>query len=325
MSRICQSYMPMITRTLFHLAVLCTSLRCGASLWHIMKCIYLCIARSTAEVTHIVQASRVPQAPRYRITGEISISSSLRLPYTVSEVRLALYGKEQDPIQSEPIGYLNVTCPTVGGQILVPPALFDSQAAVIRCTFDLPEPTTGELTAAAQLMVEARTALSSIFDLDSKAVQTYDFMKMPIVDVARGGCAFTGAEYLTNGTGYDFVPYAPTRLQGSMPKMSTGMLGATVCSNVSYSWTAIYTANFTDNDCGDYMVSLLEIHSEKAWHNRRGKLTGHGTIEKGIRVQLCMCIVHCGEEEYPGFTVSPSLSGRPLNSLWHTLGYSCGK
>jgi hypothetical protein len=210
---------------------------------------------SNTEVTHTVQAFRVPQPPRYRITGEISISSSLRLPYTLSEVRLALFGADQDPIQSEPISYLNVTCPTVGGQILVPPAIFESQAALMKCTFDIAEPTTGDITAAAQIMVEARTALSSIFDLDSKTVLAYDFMKVPLVDVERGGCAFTGAEYVVNGTGLDFVPYPPARLQGSMPRMSSGLLGATVCSNTSYSWTSVYSGNFTDDNCGDYMVS----------------------------------------------------------------------
>ena len=51
------------------------------------------------------------------------------------------------------------------------------------------------------------------------------------------------------------------------------------------------------------------------------------TTSHHLIMVLCVyvCIVHCGEEEYPDFTGSPSLSGRPLNSLWHTLGYSRGK
>jgi hypothetical protein len=209
-------------------------------------------------VEHLVKVERVPQLPTYRLTGDITITNTQRVPYSLAGIRLAYYTPGTDPRYQDPAGYIDVTCLGLPA-IIVPPQFRANQPGSTKCSFDVPEPTGQGVRAVGGLIVQGKGFLSSTFDLFSDMVNVFDFGSEALTRSSVGGCATFGGSYVGNTSDYMAVGMQPSRiLSGTMPKLVTGLLANPVCTSRNFTWVAQYgPANVNEDICGDYIVSVL--------------------------------------------------------------------
>ena len=211
---------------------------------------------STAQVEHMVKVGRIAQPPTYRLTGEITITNTQRVPYSLAGIRLAYYTSGADPRFEDPAGYIDVTCSGLGA-IMVPPQFRANQPGTAKCSFDVPEPTGTGVRAVGGLIVQGKTFLSNSFDLFSDMVNVFDFGSDALTRSSVGGCASLGGSYMADTTEYMAAGMQPSKiLSGSMPKLVTGLLANPVCKSKNFTWVVQYgPANVNEDNCGDYVVS----------------------------------------------------------------------